>query len=121
MRRIIYRKLPLLIRITTKSPGKYSINDLSEKVGLCASTIWRYSNELNLPIKKKGSHYTEEQKEFVRTHAAVMTNWDVCKALGLKYYQVRDIGKRVGVEFMERTKKQMPESEFFEHDKSGIW
>lgn len=120
MNRDVYRKLPLLIKLTKMKPGKLSINDLSEKVGLCATTIWRYSTELNLPIKKRGIEYTDEQMEFVRTNAPVMTNWDVCKATGLKYYQVRDIGKRVGVEFMVKVKEKQ-ESEFFEHDKSYSW
>jgi len=121
MRRDIYRKLPVLINLTARNPGKHSIYTLAEKVGLCVSTVWKYANELNLPVKKGRTTYTDEQIGFIKTHAAVMTNAETCKATGLKAYQAQHIANKLGITFMEKPAKQKVESEFFEHDKTGIW
>jgi len=115
MRKTIKEKLPKLIEAANDNPGKHSIYSLSDEIGLCPTTIWKYCKELNLPIRKKKT-YTDEQIEFIKKNGHKMTNAEACRAIGLKYYQASDIGRKVGIAFKNQEPKRKVDTRFFEHD-----
>lgn len=120
MRRNVDKEILEMVRLTKENPGKHTIYSLALELDISISTATNYVKELELPVKKCRTNWTDEQLQFVKDNAATITNPRACKVLGLKPYQVQDIATKVGVKFFVK-KKEKVESEFFEHDKSGIW
>jgi Mn-dependent DtxR family transcriptional regulator len=123
MRRNVDTQILELIRLTKEKPFELTMQSLAHELDVAYSTVKSYAKELCLPVRTKRTKYTPEQIEFVRTNAAVMTNGQISRALELKPYQVQDIADKVDITVLvkRKTNTVKTESEFFEHDKSGIW
>lgn len=117
MRRNIDQQVLEMIKITKENPGKYTMASLSHELDIGLSSARSYSLELGLQLKRR-TVYTDQQRQFVKDNATTMTNPEICKAIGLRPYQVHDIANKEGVTVLVMRKAESQQSEFFEHDKS---